>query len=67
MEFVAAPQERWAKLAERMHDTEHAGDGTTEEPLRRSVVARGCGVIVLIRAKMDTEKFGRRWIPRSSE
>jgi hypothetical protein len=24
MEFVAAPHERWAELAKRMHDTEHA-------------------------------------------
>jgi hypothetical protein len=29
MEFVAAPHERWAKLAKRMHDAEHAGDDTT--------------------------------------
>ena len=29
MEFVAAPHERWAKLAKRRHDTEHAGDDTT--------------------------------------
>jgi hypothetical protein len=29
MEFVAAPHERWAELAKRMHDTEHAGDDTT--------------------------------------
>jgi uncharacterized protein Yka (UPF0111/DUF47 family) len=29
MESVAAPHERWAKLAKRMHDTEHAGDATT--------------------------------------
>ena len=29
MEFVAAPHERWAKLAKHMHDTEHAGDDTT--------------------------------------
>ena len=29
MEFVAAPHERRAELAKRMHDTEHAGDGTT--------------------------------------
>lgn len=26
MEFVAAPHERWAKLAKRLHDTEHADD-----------------------------------------
>ena len=26
---VAAPHERWAKLAKRLHDTEHAGDDTT--------------------------------------
>jgi hypothetical protein len=31
MEFVAAPHERWAELAERMHDTEHAGDDTTSD------------------------------------
>ena len=29
MEFAAAPHECWAKLAKRMHDTEHAGDDTT--------------------------------------
>jgi uncharacterized protein Yka (UPF0111/DUF47 family) len=29
MEFVAASHERWAELAKRMHDTEHAGDDTT--------------------------------------
>lgn len=29
MDFVAAPHERWAELAKRMHDTEHAGDDTT--------------------------------------
>jgi hypothetical protein len=29
MEFVAAPRERWAELAQRMHDTEHASDDTT--------------------------------------
>jgi uncharacterized protein len=28
-ECVAAPHERWAELAKRMHDTEHAGDDTT--------------------------------------
>jgi hypothetical protein len=28
MEFVAAPHERWAKLAKRKHDTEHVGDET---------------------------------------
>jgi hypothetical protein len=26
MESVAAPHERWAELAKRMHDTERAGD-----------------------------------------
>ena len=26
---VVAPHERWAELAKRMHDTEHAGDDTT--------------------------------------
>jgi uncharacterized protein Yka (UPF0111/DUF47 family) len=30
MKFVAAPHERWAEHAKRMHDTEHAGDDTTE-------------------------------------
>ena len=30
MEFAAAPHERWAKLAKRMLDTEHAGDDTTQ-------------------------------------
>jgi hypothetical protein len=30
MEFVAAPHERWAELAKRMHDTEHAGDDTAK-------------------------------------
>jgi uncharacterized protein Yka (UPF0111/DUF47 family) len=29
-EFVAAPHERWAELAKRVHDTEHAGDDTTK-------------------------------------
>jgi hypothetical protein len=29
MEFVAAPHERWAELAKRLHHTEHAGDDTT--------------------------------------
>ena len=29
-EFLAAPHERWAELAKRMHDTEHAGDDTTK-------------------------------------
>jgi hypothetical protein len=29
MEFAAAPHERWAKLAKRILDTEHAGDDTT--------------------------------------
>src|SRR5215217_6538667 len=29
-EFVAAPHERWAELAKRMHDTEYAGDDTTK-------------------------------------
>jgi hypothetical protein len=29
MEFAAAPHERWAELAKRLHDTEHAGDDTT--------------------------------------
>jgi hypothetical protein len=28
-EFVAVPSERWAKLAKRMRDAEHAGDDTT--------------------------------------
>jgi hypothetical protein len=28
MDFVAAPHERWAELAKRMHDPEHAGDDT---------------------------------------
>jgi uncharacterized protein Yka (UPF0111/DUF47 family) len=30
MEFVAAPHERWAELAKRIHDTEHDGDDTTK-------------------------------------
>lgn len=29
-EFAAAPHERWATLAKRMHDSEHAGDDTTQ-------------------------------------
>ncbi|MEU1630354.1 hypothetical protein ABZ746_34695 [Streptomyces sp. NPDC020096] len=29
MELAAAPHERWAELAKRMHDTEHAGDDST--------------------------------------
>ncbi|MFF3247813.1 hypothetical protein ACFYWY_29750 [Streptomyces sp. NPDC002870] len=28
-EFVAAPHERWAELAKRLHGTEHADDDTT--------------------------------------
>jgi hypothetical protein len=28
-EFVAAPHERWAQLAKRLHDSEHADDDTT--------------------------------------
>jgi hypothetical protein len=36
MEFVAAPPERLAELAKRLHDTEHAGDDTTSTPVRRS-------------------------------
>ena len=31
MESAAAARERWAELANRMHDTEHAGDDTTKE------------------------------------
>jgi hypothetical protein len=27
----AVPHERWAELAKRMHDTEQAGDDTTED------------------------------------
>jgi hypothetical protein len=30
MAFAAAPHERWAKLAKRTLDTEHAGDDTTQ-------------------------------------
>ena len=30
MQFVAAPDERWAELAKRMHATEHAGVDTTK-------------------------------------
>jgi uncharacterized protein len=33
MEFVAAPHERWAELAKRMDDTEHAGDDTAKPRL----------------------------------
>jgi hypothetical protein len=29
MGFAAVPHERWAELAKRMHDAEHAGDDTT--------------------------------------
>jgi len=29
MEFAATPHERWAKLAKRMLDTEHAGDDSS--------------------------------------
>jgi hypothetical protein len=29
MEFAAAPHEHEAKVAKRLHDTEHAGDDTT--------------------------------------
>ncbi|MGH3321974.1 MAG: hypothetical protein ACRDN9_17735 [Streptosporangiaceae bacterium] len=28
LDFVAAPHERCAELAKRMHDTEHVGDDT---------------------------------------
>ncbi|MPZ27526.1 MAG: DUF47 family protein [Micromonosporaceae bacterium] len=41
MVLRAAPHERWAELAKRMHNTEHAGDGTTHviiEQLDRSFV-----------------------------
>jgi hypothetical protein len=40
MEFDAAPHERWAKLAKRMHDAEHAGDDTTSvvDPKHLSLV-----------------------------
>src|SRR5215467_3659738 len=27
--YLAVPHERWAELAKRLHDTEHAGDDTT--------------------------------------
>ena len=36
-EFVAAPHERWAERATRMHDTEHAGDDTTTTRGERGV------------------------------
>jgi hypothetical protein len=29
MAFAAVPHERWAVLAKRLHDTEHAGDDVT--------------------------------------
>ena len=49
MEFAATPHERWAKLAKRTHDTEHAGNDTTQvvDPDQR-----GC---------QDEGAAGRRW------
>ena len=45
MAFVAAPHERWAELAQRMHETEHAGDDTTKNGVvlvsRLARMARG--------------------------
>jgi hypothetical protein len=38
LEFVAAPHERSAEPAKRMHDTEHAGDDTRTQ--RRRAVSR---------------------------
>ena len=32
MEYVAARHERWAELAKTMHETENAGDDTTNTP-----------------------------------
>ena len=40
MEFAAAPLERWAEFAKRMHDTEHAGDDTTKCCCRLPIAAR---------------------------
>jgi hypothetical protein len=41
MEFVAAPHERWAELAKRVHDTEHTVRRHHEKERRcRSRVAR---------------------------
>jgi hypothetical protein len=34
MEFVAAPDKRWANLAKRLHDTEHTGDDTLQSAMR---------------------------------
>lgn len=39
MEFVAAPHERWAKLAKRMHDIERAGDDTTSSLQQREFLS----------------------------
>lgn len=36
MESAAAPHERWAELAKRMHDTEHVGGDTTKSKGRRA-------------------------------
>jgi hypothetical protein len=33
--FVAAPHERWAELAKRMHATEHADDSTNGDVVVR--------------------------------
>ena len=46
MEFAAAPHERWAKLAKRMHDTEHAGNDTTQvvDPEQRGCQDEGAAV-----------------------
>jgi hypothetical protein len=46
LEIVAAPHERWAKLAKRVLDTEHAGDDTTQvvDPEQRGCQDEGAAV-----------------------
>ncbi|MGO9297596.1 MAG: hypothetical protein ACLP52_27570 [Streptosporangiaceae bacterium] len=39
MEFAAAPHERWADLAKRIHDTEHAGDDTTPQTYSKIILS----------------------------
>jgi hypothetical protein len=38
--LLAKPYERWAELAKRMHETEHAGDDTTKVVVPVSLYAR---------------------------
>ncbi|MGO9077529.1 MAG: hypothetical protein ACLQDY_00575 [Streptosporangiaceae bacterium] len=39
MEFAATPHERWADLAERMHDTEHVGDDTAPQAYSKIILS----------------------------